>query len=344
MSTATPSAEQIHVRDGWVRLVGIPTFGLIIPRAVGLFGDLGPSDSFYWVGTIYFVLLAAAIWQGNRWLLFRQQSRVSWLAQPIVKLVVLVFACTVCTVPLTAGAISLWYVVAELPFDTAAVTTVSLVNVICVLFVTHAYETVLLIQARESDLVRVERLHRMHATAQLETLRQQVDPHFLFNSLNTLSALIEEASPNASEFCEALADTYRYLLQTKDRPLVPVSDEVAHVRAYATLLDLRFGGALQIKVQGESTAHVPPCALQTLVENAVKHNRFDDDNAFVVSVDIESAHAVVHHDNRPKNPTSTTGVGLKNLDERCRLLLGTPITIEESERFAVTVPFGAGAA
>jgi LytS/YehU family sensor histidine kinase len=92
-----------------------------------------------------------------------------------------------------------------------------LTNEVCVLFVTHAYETMFLIRERESDFVRVERLERMRSQAELAALKAQVDPRFLFNSLSTLGHLIERDPPRGREFCDALAEVYRYMLATCSR-------------------------------------------------------------------------------------------------------------------------------
>src|SRR5262249_53764049 len=156
-----------------------------------------------------------------------------------------------------------------------AVREVTLLNVICVVFVTHAYETVFLIKERVNEKVaRVQ--------AELDALHAQIDPHFLFNSLNTLSTLIEQDPARARAFNERLARVYRYLLQTRDRRLVSLADELACVDDYCELMRIRFGDGLAVRVAADPAVEpvglrLPPNALQLLVENAVKHNRVDED-------------------------------------------------------------------
>ena len=132
----------------------------------------------------------------------------------------LVAANVLFTAPLTLAWLSAWYLLRGLPVDFSAIQVVTLTNVICVVFVTHAYETVFLIRERESDMMRVERLERMRVEGELAALHSQIDPHFLFNSLNTLGHVIARDPVAARDFCDRLAEVYRYVLASRGRQLV----------------------------------------------------------------------------------------------------------------------------
>jgi len=235
-----------------------------------------------------------------------------------------------------------------LPVSREAITVVTLTNVICVVFVTHAYETVFLIRERESDLMRVERLERRRAEAELASLKAQVDPHFLFNSLNTLGHLITRDAARGRAFCDGLAEVYRYVLASRERDLVPLADELAFARTWERLLALRFGAGVALHVEPALEAaardphrQVPPLALQTLLENAVKHNRLGDDAPLVVTMGMDADDGCVRVDNlvAPRlGSVASPGVGLANLDERCRLLTGRGLAIERGNAFTVRVP------
>jgi hypothetical protein len=177
--------------DRLLRLIGIPFFGVAIPNFTGLFGPVGPDRAAYWLGYLYFIFIAFTIWQGNRWVLFRQREHHDWFSDPVRKLINLVAANVFYTAPATVLLLLGWFYFAGLPVDWIAVRVCTLVNVICVLFVTHIYETVFLIKERQSDALEYAQLERVRAQAELEALKSQIDPHFLFNSLNTLSFLIE---------------------------------------------------------------------------------------------------------------------------------------------------------
>lgn len=318
------------IRDGWMRVIGIPFFGLVIPRMTGLLGKLTPADALYWAGTAYFIGVAAIIWQGNRWLLFKQRAHLDWFAQPALKLILLVAANIVYTAPVTIALSWLWLRFIAAPFfmeNWAMINLATAYVVIAVIFVTHAYETVFLIKERENDQLRLERVERARLEAELETMKAQLAPHFLFNCLNTLAALIETAPAHAAAFNQHLADVCRYLLLQKNRDLVPLDDELAFFQSYAELTRLRFPRSVQIRFTGldETAARadllIPPASLQLLLENAIKHNQFDEASPLPVEIRLEGEAIVVANPLRPKSSSlPSTGIGLHNLRERVQLV------------------------
>jgi sensor histidine kinase YesM len=332
--------------DRLVRAIGIPGFGISIPHIAGLFGPHGPDTLTYWAGLAWFVALAAAIWHGNRWLLFRQREHTGWFEHPVRKLLALVAGTVFGTVPVTVAMLAAWYRLAAFPaIDWPAIRTVTLANVICVMFVTHVYETVFLIKEREADLVRAERLERAAALSELSALHAQIDPHFLFNALNTLSYLIGADPERARRFNDLLARVYRYILSQRDRHLVLLSEETRFVDDYTALLRVRFGDdALRIErdvPEGALERHVvPPLAVQLLVENAVKHNELDRADPLVVKITLAGGALTVENRRRPRPlDRPSAGVGLSSLQERYRLATRRSITIDRTDdHFAVHLP------
>ncbi len=334
--------------DRPIMAIGIPAFGLAIPLLTGLYGTLTPADFGFWAGSLYFVGLSASIWLGNRWLLLQQRRHLDWFAQPARKLMMLIAANVLYTAPLTLLWIAVWYRLLGQPVDTSALQVVTLTNVICVVFVTHAYETVFLIRERETDMMRVERLERSRVEGELAALTAQIDPHFLFNSLNTLGHVIAHDPVRARDFCDRLAGVYRYVLGCRGQQLVSVDEELAFVRDYYGLLALRFGSAIELIVDADcegadaagGRSRIPPLALQTLLENAVKHNRFDAGSPLGMRLSRHGDAVRFTHAKRPRSSSRPgAGVGLSNLDERCRLLTGRGLDIDRAgAHFAVTVP------
>lgn len=340
-----PALPPVTVDDRPVMAVGILGFGLTIPWLSGLYGPVTPRQGLYWAGMAGFIGLAAAIWLGNRWLLFKQREHLDWFHQPLRKLSMLVAANVLYTAPVTVLGLLAWFFAAGLPVDRTALQVVVLTNVICVLFVTHAYETIFLIRERESDLMRVERLERLRTQAELASLKSQVDPHFLFNSLNTLGHLIEQEPPRGREFCDTLAEVYRFVLDSRQRDLVPLAEELAFLRRYHRLLELRFGGALPLQADGAVDAGaaawlVPPMALQGLLENTIKHNQASAGEPLPVRMSLGDGEFSMRNPVRPRRSTTpSSGVGLANLDERCRLLTGRPLVLVRDEAsFEARVP------
>ena len=334
----------VELRDLRIRLLGIPFFGLAIPHLTGLLGPLGAGDRAYWAGLGWFVLLSFLIWQGNRFFLVEQRRYYDWFLHPWRKVSLLLFANIFYTAPLTVAMLVAWYRVAPLPGpDWRAIQLVTLANVICVVFITHVYETVYLIQQREGDQVAVARLEQARAEAELQALKAQVDPHFLFNSLNTLAHLIPHDPSAALRFTEGLADVYRYILGHGRRDLVPLADELRFARGYAELLRLRFGDALRLRVDArleQGAWLVPPLAVQLLVENAAQHNAFDAAAPLEVALSLDQADLVAENALRPRlQPRPSAGLGLRNLEQRCRHTSGRGLEIDSSTgAFRVRLP------
>ncbi len=335
----------IKLNDDQFRMIGIPLFGIIIPNATGLFGDLGIGDWAYWLGYIFFILLALLIWQGNRYLLFRTRKRFTWFDKPIEKLILLLINNIFYTAPLTVAWLCTWYILAGFPKpDWSAIQMVVLINVICVLFVTHVYETVFLFKEKESETVKNEQLQRAKAEAELSALKNQIDPHFMFNSLNTLSYLVKSDPDKANQFTENLAEVYRYILIQKDHTLVLLEDELAFTHKYTELLHLRFGKALIIERQFngamEKNYLIPPTSVFVAFENAVKHNEISESTPLYINVDLKKDRLYITNQiQERRNRQHSSKIGLKNLDERFQLITGQSIVAhKENNQFVVSMP------
>jgi sensor histidine kinase YesM len=339
------SSDEIQLNDKLIRLIGIPFFGIVIPNITGMFGSLTIKDPFYWLGYVYFIILATLIWQGNRYLLFRTRKRFTWFDKPIEKLVLLFFNNIFFTSPLTVAWLCVWFQWAGFPaIKWDSILIVTLVNVICVLFVTHVYETVFMVKEQQSEQLKNAQLSKAKAEAELEALKNQIDPHFMFNSLNSLSYLIASDAVKAKLFTENLADVYRYILSQKDQSLVLLEDEVAFTDKYVQLLRLRFGDALEIRKHFSGATEkeflIPPISAFVAVENAVKHNEITEHDPLQIDLLLEDNHLVVQNMLRPKRSLQhSSKIGLKNLDERFKILLGTGIeVIKKRDSFRVILP------
>ncbi|MES1167351.1 MAG: hypothetical protein ABUL68_05050, partial [Pseudomonadota bacterium] len=186
---ATESALRPSVHDRWMRVIGLLLLGFVIPRFALLFDKLTWRDANYWLGSAWFLLAAVAIWEGNRALTLRLRPHLDWLVQPLWKLAIFASVTLVCTVPLTIAAVWLWLRFVDSPFPIfdwlATIRTIATNNVVTVIFLLHAYETLFLIRERHGDQRRLEQLERARLQAELENMKGQPAPHFLFNCLNT---------------------------------------------------------------------------------------------------------------------------------------------------------------
>jgi len=196
--------------------------------------------------------------------------------------------------------------------------------------------------------VRAERLEKETAVARLDSLRRQVDPHFLFNSLNALTSLVEENDPaRAVRFIRQLSQVYRYVLESESQELVPLAAEVAFAESYLFLQKTRLGNALAVEMAlppAELAAFmVPPLALQLLLENVIKHNTaFQADPLRLrVTLDAAARTLTVRNTLRPRRlaPGESSGLGLQNLAARYAFFTNKPVAFgPEGDEFVATLP------
>jgi len=198
-------------------------------------------------------------------------------------------------------------------------------------------------QARRVGLEN-ERLLREQLLARYEVLKQQVSPHFLFNSLTTLGWLIRDQPAAAERFVEEMSRVYRYVLQHGEHNQVPLAEEVAFTKSYVYLLHMRFGDSLHLHLDLPAWVlplPVPPLALQTLVENAVKHNVVSQDRPLSIHIFLAEPNLLtVQNTRQPRlTPEPSSGVGLRNLANRLRFLYDQELTIDQDEStFTVQLP------
>lgn len=189
-----------------------------------------------------------------------------------------------------------------------------------------------------------ERLQKLQLQNELEILKNQVNPHFLFNSLNVLSSLIGEEPQKAEAFVNELSKVYRYLLQKNHQAWCSLADELRFIEAYAFLLNTRYGNALQLAVAVDEAARerqLPPLTLQLLVENAVKHNVVHRSQPLLIEIVSQGETLSVRNNvqKKARREVISHGIGLKNIAEKYRLLRGQTILVEEDSRcFCVTLP------
>ncbi len=208
-----------------------------------------------------------------------------------------------------------------------------------------AYEIIILYvknairSAREKEAIQKEL-----AAAKLESLKNQVNPHFLFNSFSVLSSLVEHDSKQAIKFISKLSDMYRYILENDEKGVVTLQEELSFLDSYVFLLQMRHQTAIVVDKDislDNLDLKVPPMSIQILVENAVKHNSFSIDDPLHISIKNEGDKAIVVENEKRKKEslTSSTKIGLKNLSNRLILSAGRALEITDNEEsFKVRLP------
>jgi LytS/YehU family sensor histidine kinase len=173
--------------------------------------------------------------------------------------------------------------------------------------------------------IQSEKLQKGIAQAQFEALKHQVNPHFLFNSLNVLSSLVHQDADLSEKFIDQLAKAYRYVLEQKDQELVLLKTELDFINSFVFLLKIRFEEKLQVNIRVPAeklTTYLPPLTLQLLLENAVKHNSLSMDSPLIVNIYTNEEGFLVVENNVQlrQQETVSTGVGLKNITSRYQYL------------------------
>ena len=202
----------------------------------------------------------------------------------------------------------------------------------------------LLVGVRYNDFRRKYlELENEKAQAELKLLKAQINPHFLFNNLNVLSSLIKKDTNAADEFITRFSKLYRYLLNSKDKDFVSLSEELDFLEDYLFLLKKRFGEAYQIHQELAAARYeysILPASLQGLIENAIKHNEGFHAAPLRIDMTIEKDFLVVRNEVRPKfDPVDSMGSGLINLNTRYQLLTNTSIKVlNENGNFEVRIP------
>lgn len=195
----------------------------------------------------------------------------------------------------------------------------------------------------QQEVYRVAQLQKETLQAQLEALKNQVDPHFLFNSLNVLGSLIQLDPDRAGQFLGQLSEVYRALLDTGAQTLVPLRSEMALVRAYAHLMETRFGAALRVEwdvAPAWEQLLVPPTAVQMLLENAIKHNGSTVRKPLRIRVSAAAGLLMVENNRQPRTDVvASTHTGLRNIQRRYQHLTDRPVEILPTpESFVVRLP------
>ncbi len=189
---------------------------------------------------------------------------------------------------------------------------------------------------------RAAELQKEDNTARYRALQQQLNPHFLFNSLNTLIAEIEYDPARAVLFTQHLSEVYRYVLQVQNRPLVTIDEELRFAEAYLYLHRVRLGDCLSCETKIPDDMHecsLPPLTLQLLIENVIKHNAITELHPLNIEISASDGWLMVSNPIRPKRGAKSEGIGLKNLANRCRIMQGREIEVlSTGDRFTVKIP------
>jgi sensor histidine kinase YesM len=327
------------VKDRWLRITGIPLIALPFPF---LYHEIGTRN--FYLSFIISLVTVALIWEGTRFLMLRLREKLAWNRRPMEHILAQAVLSSAYAAAVVSISIYFSYAfVYRADIAPLQIRQTAAIGVMLTLMVNAIYEGIYFSQQWRANFIRAEVLKRTGLKAQFESLTHQVNPHFLFNSLNTLATLIEESPELAKRFVTELTRLYEYVLDTRNHSVVTVEKELEFVDTYAFLLQMRFGGSLVLKnsISGKTLkTGIPPMTLQLLVENAVKHNIVSEEKPLIIRIE-ESGNCIVIANNIQKKTVmeSSTGLGLKNIVERYRFFTEQSVEIVETgNTYTVCLP------
>ena len=190
----------------------------------------------------------------------------------------------------------------------------------------------------------LEKLRSEKIQFQFEVLRNQINPHFLFNSFNTLISIIDDDPKVAIEYVEQLSDFFRDIVKYRAKEIIPLEEELSLLQNYFYLQQKRFGDQIQLQINisadEKKDSFIPPLTLQLLTENAIKHNTISKNHTLIISIDMSAPGVIVSNNITSKREiTKGEGMGLQNIINRYTLLSNKTVNIDHtSAQFIVTLP------
>jgi len=337
---------RIGFNDGMLMIIGIPLLAFIIP--IVFFNCRFSRPPFLtWEKYFTTLFITSIIWIGNRYLMIYSRKKFP-LFDDVRKRII--FQSAWMLVFTVAANVVMGQVFKKTFDDEMLGITMAdkLIHsnsaaIFCTITIIAIYESIYFMHELRNSVQETENLKRESLAAQLNALRTQVNPHFLFNNLNTLCSLIPDDPKQAVDFVQQLSKVYRHILEVKDEKSIPLKDELEVLKAYAFLLKTRFGNNLEIDINvaaEKMQKKIVPLSLQLLMENAIKHNIVSADKPLKIDVYAANGSLVVSNNMQKKNQLhESTGIGLDNIRNRYKLLSDKVVEVTENgNNFTVSIP------
>lgn len=335
------------IKDKWFRLIGIP-FIALMAHVIFFNENHGSKDEGFTFWQIYLmsVVEATVLWEVIRLVLQYYRNRYPLLQQSRQRILWQLLMCMLATIAVRY--VNIWIYDKTLfwgyVFPPEGYLYNIFVGMLYVAIVGGIYEGLYFFQKWKQTLSETEALKRENLQTQLDSLKAQLAPHFLFNNLSSLTSLIMEDQVQAVAFVNELSSVYRYVLQAANQNKMELKAELTFIDHYFHLLKTRFGEAIQLhqNISDRCLSYqLPPLTLQLLVENAVKHNAILPHKPLVIQLYTDEAdNLVVLNNLQPKTTAMLSNkTGLKNIKEKYRLMGQSGVLIKQAaETFQVTVP------
>ena len=323
-------------------VLGIPAIGLAIP-ILFKFPDFHYSIELYLKHAFNSTLHTATIWLGATYIFEKISENKPGYQESIKRVILLIGSITLYTAIVVLGLVFIFCWNFEENFSWKLYLEDFKTSFIVTFMVSAVFEARFFFKNWKEVIVENERLQKQNVIAQYETLKSQVNPHFLFNSLNSLSSLIHIDVDKSEKFIEEFAKVYRYLLDTMGKTVVLLKEELTFVQSYVFLQKIRFEENLQVEIKIDSdhlNKLIPPVALQLLVENAIKHNIASSHKVLFVEIFVEDGFLTIENNLQLREDRrDSTGVGLRNLREKYEIISKMkPEFFATSDKYIAKIP------
>lgn len=341
--------SRISFDDRVVTIILLPLASFIVPI---IFFGMSFTKEPYFTWNVYLntIIITTVIWLGNRYIMIWARTRYPdfedvrqrLMVQSVAMIIYTLISNNLLGFILDACGLKEFHASGKHNL-TDIITMSNAAALFCTLTVVAIYESIYFMNELRKSVEEKELLKRENLYAQLNALKTQVNPHFLFNNLNTLTSIIPEDPKRAVDFVQQLAKVYRHILEVKDEQSISLQEELDVLKAYAFLLKTRFGDNLDITItvpEEKMNKKIIPLSLQILMENAIKHNIVSAEKPLKIEVFAENGRLVVSNNLQKKNQLNeSTGIGLDNIRNRYRLLSDREVEVKEnSSDFIVSIP------
>jgi sensor histidine kinase YesM len=331
------------IRDQLYKRLFIPLAGAAFPFLAGLFSPSSYSFFFQLLTILFFIATTFLSWQGIVMLTAYQRIQKSLQKNILLKLLVLPLGGALLAAAIFLLATGVWQLMMQGQLNRAVLFRAATISGAGGVLLALLYEVVFLSVEKEQDSRVLQQIDRERQEAEVNVLKNELDPHFFFNCMNTLSHLVRNDTDRAYQFVHKLSSVYKYFLHNKQKKYVPLQEEVEFLENYYFLLRIRYDDNILIENTLEaqnSTLSILPCSLQVLVENAIKHNFFSEKEPLHISIEQNGEFITVSNPVRPKmHAVESTWVGLHNLKARYRLLTNQNVVVQRtSHKFLVKLP------
>ena len=346
MGLLKPCVDTLGFDDRWLMRIGVPAISIIMPILLNLQYE-GAHD--YW---IHFVpesfVFVIGFWIFYRTIIIKLHKLFPNL-KDAPKRVGLEVLFIIVSAPILKAILSVFVGailrLCHLDDDILPSHLQGLINIyVPSALIVALYEAFFYFFKYKESIIENERLEKVHVQTQLHNLRNQINPHFLFNSLNTLMNLIPINPDEAMDYLSKLSKFYRYSVSAQEETKVPLSKELDSAQLYTQLLTVRFKDALRFTLPTPSGReyHILPMSLQLLIENAVKHNIVSKDQPLSISISIDEEQkyiTVTNNIQKKLESVSSTGMGLKNIQERFAFFTDREMRCnQDDQEFSISLP------